>query len=75
MNFGIMFATHWRACSDRPQKTTSCLIFYQDGTIISGKYHHDPEFDHGGFFSSMKEFDKEFPSTPEFWMPMPRSPY
>lgn len=64
----------WRSCSERPYRSVRCLIGYSDGEIITGQYIHNSDFDRGGFFTSMKEFEPNNIGEPEFWMPVPQLP-
>lgn len=64
----------WESCDTRPYMTTLCLIGYSDGEIITGQYVHNSDFDRGGFFTSMKEFDPNNFGEPEYWMPLPELP-
>ena len=64
----------WESCETRPYMTTLCLIGYSDGEIITGQYVHNSDFDRGGFFTSMKEFDPNNFGEPEYWMPLPQIP-
>ena len=64
----------WESCDTRPYMTTLCLIGYSDGEIITGQYVHNSDFDRGGFFTSMKEFDPNNFGEPEYWMPLPQIP-
>lgn len=66
--------TRWESCEIRPYCSIKCLIAYSDGEIITGKYVHNSDFDKGGFFTSMKEFDLDNTGNPEYWMPLPKLP-
>ena len=65
----------WESCDTRPYMTTLCLIGYSDGEIITGQYVHNSDFDRGGFFTSMKEFDPNNFGEPKYWMPLPQIPW
>ncbi len=65
----------WESCGNRPRMSMPCLIGYSDGEVISGRYIHNPDFDRGGFFTSMKEFDPNNFGEPEYWMPLPQIPW
>ena len=65
----------WMSCeNERPYRTMLCLIGYSDGEVHTGKYVHNSDFDRGGFFTSMKEFDLESIGEPVYWMPIPELP-
>lgn len=71
---GIKFY-EWKSCDTRPYMSTLCLIGYSDGEIITGQYVHNSDFDRGGFFTSMKEFDPNNFGEPEYWIPLPQIPW
>lgn len=64
----------WKSCDNRPYKSIPCLIAYSDGEIVTGQYVHNSDFDRGGFFTSMKEFELNNIGEPAFWMPTPQLP-
>jgi len=64
----------WQSCDERPYQTMRCLIAYSDGDVQSGTYQHNSDFDRGGFFTSMKEFDISSAAEALFWMPIPELP-
>ena len=64
----------WKSCDTQPYRSLKCLIAYSDGDVISGQYVHNSDFDRGGFFTSMKEFDLDSTGKPVFWMPIPDAP-
>lgn len=66
--------SRWMPCSERPYRSIKCLIAYSDGEVESGRYIHNSDFDRGGFFTSMKEFDLESIGEPIYWMPIPELP-
>ena len=64
----------WMPCNERPYRSMKCLIAYSDGEVEAGRYVHNSDFDHGGFFTCMREFDLDNTAEPLYWMPVPELP-